>query len=72
MSASDQAVPRQATVHSVLPDGSVTVLDDNGLLHDATAEAVRAGGWRAPRAGQRVALRHENGAIVAVLPPAQP
>ena len=71
VSTPDQAIPRQATVHSVLPDGSVTVLDDNGLLHDATAAAVRAGGWRAPRAGQRVALRHEGGAIVAVLPPTQ-
>ncbi|MFB9908013.1 hypothetical protein [Allokutzneria oryzae] len=64
MSTSDQA-----TVHSVLPDGAVTVLDDDGLLHTADAEAVRAGGWRAPRAGQRVALRRQDARITAVLPP---
>ncbi|WP_143261801.1 hypothetical protein [Allokutzneria sp. NRRL B-24872] len=69
MRISDQETPQQATVHSVLADGSVAVVDDDGLLHTASAEAVRAGGWRAPRPGQRVALRREESTIIAMLPP---
>lgn len=59
----------QATVHTVHPDGSVTVLKDDGLLVDVPATAVAAGGWRAPRPGQRVTLGRQNGAIVEMLPP---
>ncbi|WP_344882421.1 hypothetical protein [Allokutzneria multivorans] len=71
MRISDQETSQQATVHSVLPDGSVTVVGDDGLLHTAPVEAVRAGGWRAPRPGQRVALRREESTITAMLPPTQ-
>ena len=59
----------QATVHTVHADSSVTVLRDDGLLVDVSAAAVSAGGWRAPRPGQRVSLRRENGVIVGMLPP---
>ena len=59
----------QATVHTVHPDGSTTVLRDDGLLVDVPAAAVTAGGWRAPRPGQRVTLKRENGVIARMLPP---
>jgi hypothetical protein len=59
----------QATVHTVHPDGSVTLLRDDGLLLDADAAAVAAGGWRAPRPGQRVTVRRRERDIVAVLRP---
>ncbi|MFB9430445.1 hypothetical protein [Streptoalloteichus tenebrarius] len=59
----------QATVHTVHPDGSVVLLRDDGVLVDASASAVAAGGWRAPRQGQRVTLRRREGTISAVLPP---
>jgi hypothetical protein len=59
----------QATVHTAHADGSVTVLKDDGLLVDVPAAAVSAGGWRAPRPGQRVTLRRKNGAIVEMRPP---
>ncbi|GAA3433105.1 hypothetical protein [Kutzneria kofuensis] len=59
----------QATVHTVGSDGSATVLRDDGLLVDVPAAAVVAGGWRAPRPGQRVTLRRENGVVVGMSPP---
>ena len=59
----------QATVHTVHADGSATVLRDDGLLVDVPAAAVTAGGWRAPRPGQRVTLTRENGVIARMLPP---
>ena len=59
----------QATVHTAHPDGSVTVLRDDGLLVDVPAAAVTAGGWRAPRAGQRVTLTRVDGAITSMDPP---
>ncbi|QFZ24799.1 cold-shock protein [Saccharothrix syringae] len=52
------------------PDGSATVLRDDGVLVDAPAAAVAAGGWRALRAGQRVTVdRDESGAVRALLRP---
>ncbi|MFC0433014.1 hypothetical protein [Kutzneria buriramensis] len=51
----------QATVHTVHPDGSATVLRDDGVLVDVPATAVVAGGWRAPRPGQRVTLSRVDG-----------
>ncbi|MBA8926027.1 hypothetical protein BC739_003226 [Kutzneria viridogrisea] len=60
----------QATVHTAHPDGSLTLLRDDGVLLDASAEAVRAGGWRAPRAGQRVALHRAAGLVTRVDLPA--
>jgi hypothetical protein len=59
----------QATVHTVHPDGSVTLLRDDGLLVDASTRAVRAGGWRAPRPGQRVTLLRRDGVIAEVRAP---
>ena len=59
----------QATVHTAHADGSATVLRDDGLLVDVPAAAVAAGGWRAPRPGQRVTLLRRNGVIVAMRPP---
>jgi hypothetical protein len=59
----------QATVHTVRPDRSVTVLRDDGLLVDVGKDAVAAGGWRAPRQGQRVTLRRDQGEVTAMLPP---
>jgi cold shock CspA family protein len=59
----------QATVHTFREDGSAVVLRDDGLLLDVPAAAVSAGGWRAPRPGQRVTLRRENGVIVGMQPP---
>lgn len=59
----------QATVHTVHPDGSATVLRDDGLLVDVPAAAVSAGGWRAPRPGQRVTLRRKDGVVAGMLPP---
>ena len=56
-------------MHTVHPDGSVTLLRDDGVLVDACAQAVRAGGWRAPRPGQRVTLVRENGSITEVRAP---
>ncbi len=54
-------------------DGSLTVLRDDGLLVDVPAAAVTAGGWIAPRSGQRVTLwREAEGAVALVLPPAVP
>ena len=52
------------------PDGSATVLRDDGVLLDVTAEAVAEGGWRSLRAGQRVTLvRDAAGAVRGVLRP---
>lgn len=62
----------QATVHTVHADGSVTLLRDDGLLVDAAAAAVAAGGWLAPRPGQRVSLERAGGVVVAVRPPVPP
>lgn len=60
----------QATVEEFHSDGSVTVLRDNGVLVDADAVAVTAGGWRMLRPGQRVTLeRTPDGGIVAVRRP---
>ncbi|SHG06370.1 hypothetical protein SAMN05444320_106239 [Streptoalloteichus hindustanus] len=56
-------------MHTVHPDGSVVLLRDDGVLVDAPAAAVAAGGWRAPRQGQRVTVRRQEGTISAVLPP---
>ncbi|WHT18130.1 hypothetical protein N8J89_34255 [Crossiella sp. CA-258035] len=62
----------QATVHTRHADGSLTVLRDDGLLVDAPAAAVLAGGWLAPRPGQRVTLERADGQVVAVRPPVPP
>ncbi|GGM40709.1 hypothetical protein GCM10012275_09610 [Longimycelium tulufanense] len=59
----------QATIHTVHSDGSVVLLCDDGLLVDAPATAVAAGGWRAPRPGQRVAVHRTDGVVDAVLLP---
>lgn len=59
----------QATVHTVHPDGSVTLLADDGRLWDAGADAVAAGGWRALRPGQRVTVRRHGREIVAIVHP---
>lgn len=59
----------QATVYAVAGDGSVSLLRDDGVLLDAPASAVAAGGWRKPRPGQRVSLRRQDGQITAVLAP---
>ncbi len=59
-------------MHTAHPDGSVTVVRDDGLLLDAPAEAVAAGGWRAPRPGQRVTLDRVAGRVVAVRLPVPP
>lgn len=56
----------QATVSAFHADGSATVLRDDGLLVDVSAEAVAAGGWRALRPGQRVTLRRDEGGAVVV------
>ncbi len=65
----DRAVTEQATVHTMHADGSAIVLKDDGLLVDVPAAAVKAGGWRAPRPGQRVTLHRRNGAIAEMRPP---
>ena len=65
----DLVAMEQATVHTWHGDGSATVLRDDGLLVDVPAAAVSAGGWRAPRPGQRVTLRRENGVVVEMRPP---
>ncbi len=63
----------QATVAATHPDGSVDLVTDDGRRLHADAAAVAAGRWRAPRPGQRVALRRAvDGTIVAVLPPVPP
>jgi cold shock CspA family protein len=54
----------QATVSTFDADGSATVLRDDGLLVDVSAEAVAAGGWRSLRPGQRVTLRRAEGGVV--------
>ncbi|MEU5696573.1 hypothetical protein [Actinosynnema sp. NPDC020468] len=60
----------QATVSIHHPDGSATVLRDDGVLLDATADAVAAGGWRTLRAGQRVTVvRNPSGAVEALVRP---
>ncbi|MEO6081700.1 MAG: hypothetical protein ABIQ18_01150 [Umezawaea sp.] len=60
----------QATVSAFDADGSATVLRDDGLLVDVSAEAVAAGGWRSLRPGQRVTLRRdESGAVTCVARP---
>ncbi|ROP40624.1 hypothetical protein [Saccharothrix texasensis] len=60
----------QATVSAHHPDGSATVLRDDGVLVDVTAEAVAEGGWRSLRPGQRVALvRDAAGDVRGVLRP---
>ena len=66
----EQAVPEQATVHTAHPDGSATLLRDDGVLLPADADAVRAGGWRMLRPGQRVTVRRDpDGRITGVLRP---
>ncbi|PSL58277.1 hypothetical protein B0I31_101493 [Saccharothrix carnea] len=61
----------QATVSAHHPDGSVTVLRDDGVLVDASAQAVAEGGWRSLRPGQRVTLvRDTAGTVRGVLLPA--
>ena len=68
---SEQA-PEQATVSAYHPDGSATVLRDDGLLVAVGAAAVRAGGWRALRPGQRLTLqRSADGHVSAVLRPVE-
>jgi cold shock CspA family protein len=66
-------IMEQATVHTVHPDGGVTLLRDDGVLVDAGPEAVAAGGWRALRPGQRVRVRRadhrRDSTIDAVLRP---
>jgi len=62
----------QATVQAVHADGSVTLLRDDGLLVDASAEAVAAGGWRAPRPGQRVGVLRAGDVIQRVELPVPP
>ncbi|NUT94654.1 MAG: hypothetical protein HOY78_21805 [Saccharothrix sp.] len=57
----------QATVSAHHPDGSATVLRDDGVLVDVPAAAVTEGGWRALRPGQRVALERTADGRVAVL-----
>ena len=53
-----------------LPDGSATLLRDDGVLLDASADAVAQGGWRSLRPGQRVTLtRDATGTIQGVLRP---
>ncbi|MFD1150786.1 hypothetical protein [Saccharothrix hoggarensis] len=60
----------QATVSAHHPDGSATVLRDDGVLVDVSADAVARGGWRSLRAGQRVTLvRDEAGDVRGVLRP---
>ncbi|TWP45462.1 cold-shock protein [Lentzea tibetensis] len=60
----------QATVSAFHSDGSATVLRDDGVLLDVTAEAVTEGGWRMLRPGQRVTLeRTPDGAVQAVRRP---
>ncbi|MCC8245760.1 hypothetical protein [Saccharothrix luteola] len=64
------AKPEQATVSAHHPDGSATVLRDDGVLVDVSAEAVAEGGWRSLRPGQRVTLvRDAAGAVRGVLRP---
>lgn len=65
----DLAGMEQATVHTVHPDGSAMVLRDDGVLVDVPAAAVKAGGWRAPRPGQRVTLTRVDGAISVMSAP---
>jgi len=61
----------QATVSAFHTDGSATVLRDDGVLVDVSAEAVSAGAWRALRPGQRVTLRRDGGgSVIAVVRPA--
>ncbi|MBB5805423.1 cold shock CspA family protein [Saccharothrix ecbatanensis] len=60
----------QATVSAHHADGSATVLRDDGVLVDVSADAVAAGGWRSLRAGQRVTLvRDAAGHVRGVLRP---
>lgn len=60
----------QATVSTHREDGSATVLRDDGVLVDVSADAVAAGGWRSLRAGQRVTLvRDAAGHVRGVLRP---
>jgi hypothetical protein len=65
----DQVANEQATVHTVHPDGSATVLRDDGVLVDVPAAAVAAGGWRAPRPGQRVTLSRVDGVVSVMRAP---
>ncbi|GAA3461720.1 hypothetical protein ACFFSW_16140 [Saccharothrix longispora] len=60
----------QATVSAHHPDGSATVLRDDGVLVDVPVAAVAEGGWRVLRPGQRVALvRDGSGAVRGLLRP---
>ena len=60
----------QATVSAHHPDGSATVLRDDGVLVDVPAAAVAEGGWRSLRPGQRVTLvRDAGGDVRGVLRP---
>jgi cold shock CspA family protein len=68
---SEQAArSEQATVSAFHPDGSATVLRDDGVLVDVPASAVAEGGWRSLRQGQRVTLlRGGNNEVRAALRP---
>lgn len=61
----------QATVVIMGPDGAMSLVRDDGQTLHAGAEAVRAGGWRAARPGQRVQLDIDDadGTVRAVLLP---
>ncbi|MEU4803543.1 hypothetical protein [Actinosynnema sp. NPDC023587] len=66
----EEQATEQATVSAHHDDGSATVLRDDGVLVDAPATAVAAGGWRSLRPGQRVTLvRDGAGAVTAVRRP---
>ncbi len=68
----EQTVPERtvpATVSAFHPDGSAVVLRDDGLLVDVDAAAVRLGGWRFLRPGQRVRLLGEPGEPVRKVAP---
>ncbi|WP_433264214.1 hypothetical protein ACQPZF_34410 [Actinosynnema sp. CS-041913] len=60
----------QATVSAHHPDGSATVLRDDGVLVEVPAAAVAEGGWRTLRPGQRVTLdRAPDGTVRAARRP---
>jgi hypothetical protein len=70
LGASVAAMIEQATASAFHADGSATVLRDDGLLVEVSADAVAAGGWRSLRPGQRVTLRRDDdGSVTGVLRP---